>query len=185
MRYSIWALGLAFLLSACPKEKTSPAPAAGKKTSTKSTSGSASTAKGIAKSSGKTAVASSADSKKAAGASKTTQTFTLAVAAPKGAKVGAELPAKITLKPHGEYHVNMLYPFKVTVDGPADSAPKQTIMHKKDAKTFTKEGVLLVHKTKIAKAGEYRFSALVKFSVCTESHCEVKKETLVWSAKVQ
>ncbi len=181
MRHIVWVFALAFVLSACPKEKTSPALTSGAKKSAASASGKEPSSRAADKRAGD----KTPGTQKVAGASKTTPTFTLAVAAPTDAKVGVELPAKITLKPHGEYHVNMLYPFQVTVDGPADSAPKQTVLHKKDAKTFTKEGVLLVHKTKVAKVGEHKFSARVKFSVCTESHCEVKKETLVWSAKVQ
>ncbi|PID38575.1 MAG: hypothetical protein CSB49_04875 [Proteobacteria bacterium] len=155
----------------CPKDKASPKPASG-------------TSKAAAGGDTEPAATKPAATK-LAGPGKVTDAYALAFKVPKDGKANATLTTAMTLAPRGEYKINMAYPFRLTVEGPADAAPAKVVLRKKDAKTFSEKGVEVHHTTKLVKAGEHRFSAEVKFSVCTQKHCELKTEQLTWVAKVQ
>jgi hypothetical protein len=158
------------LPTGCPKDKASPKPASGASEATSSGA-----KKGAAKK----------PAKKLAGPGKITDSYALEFKLPKDGKANATLTTAVTLEPRGEYKINMQYPFRLTVEGPADATPAKVVLQKKDAKKFGEKGVEVHHATKLPKAGEHRFSAEVKFSVCTKKHCELKTEKLTWVAKVQ
>ena len=157
-------VGATFALSGCPKDKAAPAKGTPAPKAAKAVKGKA---------------------PKLKGPGKVTSSFALELTPPKGAKAGEAFSTAVTLKPRGEYKVNMQYPFRLTVEGPAEADPKTSVLRKKDAKSFTEKGIEVHHKAKMPKAGEHRFSCEVKFSVCTKKHCELKTEKLTWVAKVQ
>jgi hypothetical protein len=97
-----------------------------------------------------------------------------AVSSPKELDVTVTKKANIvsiTAKGKSGYHCNTLYPWKLTVDGPA--AQKKTYK-KTDAKTFSKEKV--VFEVPFIKGQQ----AKMKMSVCNETQCIMHTEELSW-----
>jgi hypothetical protein len=122
---------------------------------------------------------------KASSAGKEGASYKLMVKAPEPGKVGATVKASVTLEPRGAYKVNMEYPLKLTVSPPESAKVAKSVMQKKDATKMTEKGVVLHPSATLTKAGEHKFSAEFRFSVCTKAQCELKKETLTWVAKAQ
>lgn len=168
MLFATMLVSGAALVTGCPKDKASPKPASGASKAAKSGGGD-----------------KAKPAKKLAGPGKITDSYALEFKPPKDGKANETLTTAVTLEPRGEYKINMQYPFRLTIEGPADAAPAKSVLQKKDAKKFSEKGVEVHHATKVAKAGEHKFSAEVKFSVCTKKHCELKTEKLSWVAKVQ
>lgn len=117
--------------------------------------------------------------------SKGGKAYALSIQPPSTGKVGQSVTASVSLKPLGEYKINMEYPLRLTVNGPEAATPRRVVLRAKQAKKMTKAGVLLLPQTKLAKAGEHAFEAEFRFSVCTEKHCELKTEKLAWKAKIE
>jgi hypothetical protein len=108
--------------------------------------------------------------------------FKLMVAAPAG-KVGQELSAEVKVVPRGEYKINLEYPHKLKVSGPAAASPKETALAAKDAK-ISKAELSFKPTFKLTSAGEHTFTGKLRFSVCTEKQCEIKAEKVKWVFKV-
>jgi biopolymer transport protein ExbD len=93
---------------------------------------------------------------------------------PKELEVTVSKKAKIvsiTVKGQSGYHCNTLYPWKLTVEGPAD---EKKIYKKIDAKTFSKEKV--VFEVPFIKGQR----AKMKMSVCNDAQCIMHTEELAW-----
>jgi hypothetical protein len=99
--------------------------------------------------------------------------------------VGQVLSATITLEPRAPYKVNLEYPIKLTVSGPAAAAPRRLQLGKKDATRLDKAAGVFRPAAKLMERGEHEFSAVFKFSVCTEELCELLNEKLTWIASAQ
>ena len=78
--------------------------------------------------------------------------------------------------------LNASDPLRLTVKAPKGEA---VVMRQKDAKKMTKSEVLLLPAAKLEAAGEHKYTAEFRFSVCTEKHCELKRKELTWVAKAQ
>jgi hypothetical protein len=108
--------------------------------------------------------------------------FKIEVAAPEG-KVGQELSAEVKVVPTGEYKINLEYPHKLKVSGPAAAAPREAALAAKDAK-ISKAALRFKPTFKLSSAGDHAFTGKLRFSVCTEKQCEIKAEKVKWVFKV-
>ena len=113
---------------------------------------------------------------------KTAPALKLEIAASEG-KVGQELAAEVKVLPVGEYKINLEYPHKLKVSGPAAATPKEAALAAKDAKV-SKAALLFKPAFKLSSAGEHAFKGKLRFSVCTEKQCEIKAEKVQWVFKV-
>ena len=104
--------------------------------------------------------------------------------APSGAS-GQPIAATIKLVPRAPYKVNLEYPTKLTVEGPAAAAPAKQVLKAKDATRLSKAEAVFKPTVKIQSSGKHSFSATFKFSVCTKELCELKTEKLSWVAAVK
>jgi hypothetical protein len=92
---------------------------------------------------------------------------------------GAEGMLVVTIKAKGDHKVNEEYPHKVKLDDPPAGIelPKSKLTKDEgsfsDKKTFTFK-IPVKGKT----AGSHTVTGMVKFSVCNESQCVIKKETI-------
>lgn len=111
--------------------------------------------------------------------------YQLTVTGPEGGSVGEPLKAQVQVEPRGGYKVNLEFPTKLEVKGPAGATPEAVTLRGKDAAQLTEARLLLEPTFTVAGAGEHRFSGTLKFSVCTEKLCEIKNEEVSWVAKVQ
>ena len=110
--------------------------------------------------------------------------FSLKVTGPAETQIGKPLVARIELTPQKPYKINLEYPLKLEVKGPAPVQPQQLKMGKNEAKEFGKERVVLLPTFKTDKPGKHQFQGKFKFSVCTEEQCELKQEAITWVAQV-
>lgn len=108
--------------------------------------------------------------------------YELTVKPPPQKAVGAKVAAEVKLVPKGPYKVNMEYPLRLEVEGPKSSKPGKLVMGSKDAAEMSKKKVLLEPTFELTSAGEHRFRAELRFSVCTKKQCELKTEKLTWVA---
>ena len=113
------------------------------------------------------------------------ESFALSVKAPEEGKVGQELVASVQVVPKGPYKVNMEYPTKLEVKGPATAEPTQESLAKKQAVRHTTSEILFKPAFKLKEAGDYAFEGELRFSVCTKKQCEIKREKVKWVAKVK
>ncbi|MCC6746489.1 MAG: hypothetical protein IT371_02460 [Deltaproteobacteria bacterium] len=104
---------------------------------------------------------------------------------PAATAVGQAAVATVRLLPKGGYKVNLEYPIKLTVTGPAAATPARLELVGKDAARFDKTEAQFKPSVKLGAAGAHAFKATFKFSVCTDKQCELKSEELQWVAKVQ
>jgi len=110
--------------------------------------------------------------------------YTLQVTAPEGSKVGEALRAKIRVTPAGEFKMNLEYPTKLQVQGPAGVAvPERQVLKAKQATRNTEAELLLEPSFKVNAAGSHAFTGALRFSVCTEQLCEFKNIAVKWVAK--
>ncbi len=111
---------------------------------------------------------------------------TLAVAMPAGAKAGTETMAKIVVTPGADFHINVEYPTKLTVDATSGvelAKPVQTAggadKAKGDADAFGERELAFAVKLTPAAAGSYTLKGTFKFAVCDKDQCLPKKEQIL------
>jgi hypothetical protein len=110
--------------------------------------------------------------------------YALTVKGPSAGKVGAALAATIQVTPKGEYKMNLEFPTKLRVSGPAAASPQQLELTAKQATKLTKAELLLRPAFKVSAAGSHTFKGTLRFSVCTEKQCEIKTEPVSWTVAV-
>jgi hypothetical protein len=113
------------------------------------------------------------------------KSYRVTVEPPAAGRVGEALVATIRLEPRGIYKVNLEYPTKLTVSGPAAATPRRLELRAKDAAKLDKGVGVFKPAVKLAEGGKHPFTATFKFSVCTEELCELKTEKLTWTASAQ
>jgi len=111
--------------------------------------------------------------------------FALSVEAPPEVKVGGESAPSIRVVPRGGYKVNMEYPTKLQVKAPAGVSPAEETLPKAKAARHTEGEILFKPAFKLESAGEHAFQGTLRFSVCTKQQCEIKSETVKWTAKAK
>lgn len=111
--------------------------------------------------------------------------FALSVEAPPEVKVGGESAPSIRVVPRGGYKVNMEYPTKLQVKAPSGVSPAEETLPRARAATHTEGEILYKPTFKLETAGEHAFQGTLRFSVCTKQQCEIKSETVKWTAKAK
>ena len=111
--------------------------------------------------------------------------FSLEAIAPADAPVGTAARTTIVIKPSGVFHLNKDFPTSITVTPPEGVDVAKGALATADAASFTEtEAKFEVGFTPRA-AGSKKFTALVKFAVCTDATCDPKRETLAWEVPVK
>jgi len=109
---------------------------------------------------------------------------TLAIVAPAEGAAGTELVATVNVTPAGPYHINLEFPTKLELTGPAGvviAKPKQTAGgHDKargDADAF-EDGKLTFTVRMTPQPGAHTVTGSFKFAVCDKDTCLAKKEQI-------
>lgn len=110
--------------------------------------------------------------------------FALTVEAPAEGRAGTELAATVRVVPRGRYKINLEYPTKLKVQGPAAATPRETTLTAKQAAKLDASVILFKPAFRLGAAGDHAFSGTIRFSVCTDEQCEIKNEKVAWTAKV-
>lgn len=118
----------------------------------------------------------------AAPATRTTAAYALTLKTPTAVKKGAQSAAEIQVVPRKPYHINLEFPLKLIVAGPATARPTQLTMSAKQASKLTKSELVLRPAFTLGSPGAHAFSGTLRFSVCTDAMCEIKSETVSWTA---
>ena len=112
------------------------------------------------------------------------QPYTLTVTPPAPGKVGTPLVAAVKVTPAEGYKVNLEYPTKLEITSPKGGNPDKVVLKAKQAAELTEKVLLLKPSFKMPRTGDHIFKGKLKFSVCTEKLCEIKKKKVQWVAKV-
>ncbi len=109
---------------------------------------------------------------------------TLAIVAPAEGPAGAEVVATVNVTPAGPYHINLEFPTKLDLTGPAAvviTKPKLTAgghdKAKGDADAF-EDGKLTFTVRMTAQPGAHTVTGTFKFAVCDKDTCLAKKEQI-------
>ena len=109
---------------------------------------------------------------------------TLAIVAPAEGPAGTEVVATVNVTPAGPYHINLEFPTKLELSGPAGvviAKPKLTAGgHDKargDADAF-EDGKLTFTVRMTPQPGAHTVSGTFKFAVCDKDTCLAKKEQI-------
>jgi hypothetical protein len=110
--------------------------------------------------------------------------FALTVEPPGEGRTGEELAATVRVVPRGRYKINLEYPTKLKVQGPAAATPGEATLTAKQAAKLDASVILFKPAFRLKAAGNHAFSGKIRFSVCTEEQCEIKNEKVAWTAVV-
>lgn len=92
---------------------------------------------------------------------------------------GAEGVVVVTIKAKGDHKVNEEYPHKIKLDAPPAGLELPKTKLTKDEGTFAdKKTFTFKVPVKGKSAGTHTVTGEVKFSVCNDSQCVIKKETI-------
>ena len=111
--------------------------------------------------------------------------YNLAVKAP-SAKANAKGVAKVTVKPKGDYHVNLEYPTKLTIVAPDGVTVEKAKQTSKDAAKFDETEAEFQVAFKADAPGKKTFSGEFKFAMCQGTKaCEPKVEKISFDVDVK
>ncbi len=110
--------------------------------------------------------------------------YRLEVAGPEQGKPGEAIRARIKVTPGEGYKVNLEYPTKLELQGPAGGAPGKVVLTAKQATRLTEAELLMEPSFTVQAPGEHPFSGELRFSVCTDKLCEFKKLAVKWTTRV-
>ncbi|MBP8811250.1 MAG: hypothetical protein KBG48_18760 [Kofleriaceae bacterium] len=106
-------------------------------------------------------------------------------ATPAAGAAGAELVARVVVRPGKGFHMNKDYPTKLTLEVPAGVTTAKPVLLPADAEAFDDNQLAFAVKLTPAAAGDYSVPATLKFAVCTESTCNPKKTAVALALKAQ
>jgi|JI10StandDraft_1071094.scaffolds.fasta_scaffold25328_4 hypothetical protein len=106
-------------------------------------------------------------------------------ATPVSGAPGAEVVARVVVRPGKGFHMNKDYPTKLTLEVPAGVATAKPVLLPADAEAFDDNQLAFAVKLTPAAAGDYSVPATLKFAVCTESTCNPKKTAVALALKAQ
>jgi hypothetical protein len=113
---------------------------------------------------------------------RTAGSYAITVKAPSPVKKGEAATAVIQVMPRGPYKINLEFPLRLKVGGPASASPRELQLTAKQAAKMTKSELVLKPSFKLTAGGEHAFSGTLRFSVCTDAQCEIKTEPVSWVA---
>lgn len=136
---------------------------------------------------GSAAASAPARGGKAAGsaASAGEKMYRIQIDPPAEVAVGAEAKATITLAPLPPYKVNLEYPIKLALETSAGAKLDKAELGKADATALRKDELRLDPTFTLSTAGEHRFHGELRFSVCTETQCELAREPVSWAVRAR
>ena len=111
--------------------------------------------------------------------------FALSVEGPPVGQANQELVATVRVTPMNGYKVNLEYPTKLQIKGPAAATPREQTLTRAKAVKHSEAGILFRPAFKISAAGSHSFEGAIRFSVCTKSQCEIKNEKVKWVATAE
>lgn len=117
--------------------------------------------------------------------SRSAASYELKLTEPAAAKAGELATATIRVQPKKPYKMNLEFPLKLKLGGPADGvSPKEVQLGVKQAR-LSKEELILKPAFKLLKAGAHPIKGTLRFSVCTDAQCEIKQEELSFTASAK
>lgn len=111
------------------------------------------------------------------------QSYALDISAPSPVARGKVVVAQVTVRPRGPYKINLEYPLKMTVSAPTGATMSKSSFAVADAREFTKQRIRIEPSFSLSDPGEHRFDGQIRFSVCTEALCELKRAKVSWTAR--
>lgn len=100
-------------------------------------------------------------------------------------KVGTELTSNITITPTSDFHVNVEFPTKVTLEAPDGVKLMKTELTaggstkaQGDASAFSEKSLAFAVKATAEKPGSYEIKGTMKFAVCKVDQCFPKKQAI-------
>jgi hypothetical protein len=100
-------------------------------------------------------------------------------------KVGTELTSNITITPSSEFHVNVEFPTKITLEAPDGVKLMKTELTaggstkaQGDASAFSEKSLAFAVKATAEKPGSYEIQGTMKFAVCKVDQCFPKKQAI-------
>jgi len=112
--------------------------------------------------------------------------YVVRLTSPTTAGPQSETAIQVSVKPQKGWKLNQEFPARLeltSLDGAKIRKAKQS---KKDARTMSeKGGASWNFAVDLEKAGTHRFSAEVRFAVCTDDICDPKRETVTGQILVQ
>jgi hypothetical protein len=100
-------------------------------------------------------------------------------------KVGSELTSNITITPTSEFHVNVDFPTKITLEAPDGVKLMKTELTaggsskaQGDASAFSEKSMAFAVKATADKPGSYEIKGTFKFAVCKVDQCFPKKQAI-------
>ena len=112
------------------------------------------------------------------------KSFSFKVVAPKSAFAGKEVVPTIQVKPLGSYKINVEYPVRLDLKA-VGANPDAISLRGKDAEQFDDKALMMKPKFTAAKSGSVKVTGEIKFSVCTDAHCLIKKRPVVFTTVVK
>lgn len=104
---------------------------------------------------------------------------------PGAAKVGEAATVAIRVVPNADWHMNLDYPTKLTVEPPAGVDVPKPKLAKDDAVKLDDHGCEFAVGFTPSEAGEKTFTGEFKFAVCQDTACVPKTEKLEFKVAVQ
>ena len=111
--------------------------------------------------------------------------YQLRVTPPAVVASGEPSTATISVTPRAPYKINLEYPIKLFLRAPPPITPATRTLGPTDAATFSAEALLLRPSLTLPTAGTFAIEGELRFSVCTESQCELLREPLRWRASAR
>ena len=113
------------------------------------------------------------------------QPYAIDISAPSPVVGGRAATARVTVRPVAPYKINLEYPFKMTVTTPPNATMGKSSFAAADAREFSKQRIRLEPAFTLDEAGVHRFVGEIRFSVCTEALCELKRAKVSWTAQTR
>ncbi|MFO7566267.1 MAG: protein-disulfide reductase DsbD family protein [Enhygromyxa sp.] len=121
---------------------------------------------------------------RAPGSGATDKEYTLQIE-PQEAAAGEESKVSIRVIPQGEWHMNLEYPTKLTIEPPEGTTVAKPKLDKGDAVKLDEEGCEFAVAFTPAEAGAKTFTGEFKFAVCQDEACVPKTEKLQFEVAVK
>jgi len=110
--------------------------------------------------------------------------YTLSVQAP-AAKTSVNSVAKIKVVPTGEFHMNLDFPTKLTINAPDGVTLEKAKQAKSDAVKLDKDSAEFDVAFTASSAGKKSFTGEMKFAVCTADNCSPQTSPVAFTVDVK
>lgn len=101
------------------------------------------------------------------------------------AQAGKEQQAELRIVPREGYKVNLDYPTRIKLQASAGTRLTAESLSKGDALELSKEVARFPVRYVPSSPGKAELKAEVRFSVCNDKQCDLAKEEIAWSVKVE